>query len=303
MIDVQRLRILREVAEHGSFSGAAAALLLTPSAVSQQIAALERSLGTAVVERTTRGTTLTDPGRVLVESADVVLAELVHAQERITRLAQGRAERLAVATFISGGQLLLPPALTGFAAAHPRAELTVLESETDESLALVREGRAELALVYHFDGPPPVRPGDRSGLAWTQLLDDPMRIVVPAAHPLAGQGEVDLAELSGQRWVQGCVSVGELLDGYAAIAGFEVNISCRTTDYGFAVSLIAAGVGIGLIPSVALAGPPPGVSVLTLRAPAPTRYIGLVTRRGKQSPLVEELTRNLLAAPATLGLP
>lgn len=302
MIDVQRLRVLREVAEHGSFSGAAAALLLTPSAVSQQIAALERSLGTPVVERTTRGTTLTDPGRVLVESADVVLAELLHAQQQIDRLAQGRADRLTVATFISGGQLLLPPALTGFAAAHPRAEITVLESETEESLALVRQGRAELALVYHFDGPPPVRPGDRSGLDWTPLLDDPMRIVVPAAHPLAGQAEVDLAELSGQRWVQGCVSVGELLDGYAAIAGFEVNVSCSTTDYGFAVSLIAAGVGIGLIPSVALTGPPPGVAVLALRAPAPTRYLGMVTRRGRQQPMVQDLVQKLLAAPAALGL-
>jgi molybdate transport repressor ModE-like protein len=302
MIDLQRLRILREVAEHGSFSGAAAALLLTPSAVSQQIAALERSLGTPVVERTTRGTTLTDPGRVLVESADVVLAELVHAQERITRLAQAHTQRLTVATFISGGQLLLPPALTGFAAAHPAAEITVLEAETEDSMALVREGRADLALGYHFDGPPPVRPGDRSGLDWTPLLDDPMRIVVPTSHRLAGRGEVDLADLAGERWVQGCVSVGELLDGYAAIAGFEANVSCRTTDYGFAVSLVAAGVGIGLIPSVALAQSPAGVSVLVLRAPAPSRYLGLITRRGPRQPLVDELAAGLGAAPAALGL-
>lgn len=302
MIDLQRLRILREVAEHGSFSGAAQALLLTPSAVSQQIAALERSLGTAVVERTTRGTTLTAPGRVLVESAGVVLAELVHAQQRISRLSEGVAERLTVATFISGGQLLLPRALTGFAAAHPRAEITVLEAETEDSLALVREGRADLALVYHFDGPPPVRAGDRSGLALTPLLDDPMRIVVPAAHPLAGRGEIDLADLAGQRWVQGCVSVGELLDGYAAIAGFEVNVCCRTTDYGFAVALIAAGVGIGLIPSVSLTAPPAGVSVLALRAPAPSRYISLVTRQGTPQPLVQELVQGLLAVPGETGL-
>ncbi|GAA1632979.1 LysR family transcriptional regulator [Catellatospora bangladeshensis] len=302
MIDLQRLRILREVAEHGSFSGAAQALLLTPSAVSQQIAALERSLGTPVVERTTRGTTLTAPGRVLVESAGVVLAELVHAQQRISRLAEGEAERLTVATFISGGQLLLPRALTGFAAAHPRAEITVLEAETGDSLALVREGRADLALVYHFDGPPPVRAGDRSGLALTPLLDDPMRIVVPAAHPLAGRGEIDLADLAGERWVQGCVSVGDLLDGYAAIAGFEANVCCRTTDYGFAVSLIAAGVGIGLIPSVSLTAPPAGVSVLALRAPAPSRYISLVTRQGRQQPLVQNLVQGLLAVPGEMGL-
>src|SRR5690348_83300 len=107
MIDVHRLRILREVAERGSFAGAAAELRLTPSAVSQQVAALERSLGRPVVERSTRGVTLTEPGRVLVEAAETVAAELSAAQQRIEQLAAGTAGRLTIATFTSGGQALL----------------------------------------------------------------------------------------------------------------------------------------------------------------------------------------------------
>src|SRR5688572_8231869 len=136
MIDMQRLRVLREVAQHGSFSKAAAALLLTPSAVSQQIAALERSLGTEVVTRGARGTVLTEPGQLLVETADLILAELRSTQEQIGRIANGHQRRLTVATFASAGMRLLPQALTRFTAAHPDAELTILEYDPEQSLPL-----------------------------------------------------------------------------------------------------------------------------------------------------------------------
>lgn len=290
MIDMQRLRVLREVAEHGSFSKAAAALLLTPSAVSQQIAALERSLGTAVVQRSARGTVLTEPGQMLVETADVIIAELLHTQEQIGRLTTGRTDRLTVATFASGGQHLLPAALTKLTAKHPDILLTVLEHEPDQSLLMVREGRADLALAYHFDGPPPVQPGDRSGLEWTPLMDDPMSIVLPAGHRLAGRSSIALGELADDRWVQGCMKIGEKLDKYAALAGFELQVSCHTTDYTFAQSLIAAGVGVGLVPYVAQVPPSPDLVVVELEPPRPTRYIGLITaRRRRPQPLVQDL--------------
>ncbi|GHJ48635.1 LysR family transcriptional regulator [Catellatospora sp. TT07R-123] len=299
MIDVQRLRILREVAAHGSFSRAASALLLTPSAVSQHIAALERSVGTEVVARGARGTELTPAGRVLVESAEVVLAELTHARVRLDRLAGADPDLLTVATFVSGGQRLLPPALTRLAESRPGLETTVLEHEPEESLALVRQGKADLALAYHFDGPPPVRPGDRSGLLWTPLLDDPLFVVLPPGHPLSGHASLALADLAEQRWVQGCQSIADLFAGYAAIAGFAPRISCRATDYGFALSLVAAGVGIGVVPSVALVGAPPGVTAIRLAAPCPTRYLGAVTAPGRTRPVTQDLLHTLqqLAAP------
>src|SRR5688572_5630881 len=152
MIDVQRLRVLQQVAEHGSFSKAAAALLLTPSAVSQQISALERSIGTAVVHRGARGTQLTEPGRMLVETADVIIAELTSTQERIGRLTSGLVDRLTVATFASGGQRLLPAALQRFSEQHPHVEFDIFEFDPTDSVPLVRNGKADLALAYHFDG-------------------------------------------------------------------------------------------------------------------------------------------------------
>jgi molybdate transport repressor ModE-like protein len=303
MIDVRRLAVLREVARLGSFNQAATALRLTPSAVSQQISALERGLGTPVVRRSTRGVDLTAAGRVLVDAGDAIVAELSNAEREITRLATARTETLTVATFTSGGQRLLPAALTRFAAERPGVEFTVLESEPEHSLPQVRSGDADLALVYHFDGPPPIRRGDRSGLTWTPLLDDPMWIVMPAGHPLAGRESVTIAELSGERWVNGCLSVIDLLAHYTAMAGYEPNTACSGTDYLFAQSLVRAGVGISMIPQVALTGEQGGLAMVPLAPPAPSRFIGVVTARGRTRPLADVLIRALHSTVEALPLP
>lgn len=278
MIDVQRLRTLREVARHGSFNKAAAALLLTPSAVSQQIAALERTLGTSVVDRSTRGVSLTEPGRLLVEAAEAINAELCHARQQIDRLSTG-SPKLAIATFATGGHRLLPPALTRFVAEHPGVELTVLQKEPEDSLPMVREGRADIALAYHFDGPLPIRPGDRSGLDWTPLMDDPLSAVLPRGHHLAGRETLDMSELFGERWVMGCMKTQTFLARYAELAGAELRIAAATTDYFFAQTLVAAGMGISLIPSIALDPATPDVAAIPLNPPRPARYLGVATAR------------------------
>ncbi|WNF28553.1 LysR family transcriptional regulator [Streptomyces sp. C11-1] len=318
MIDVQRLAVLREVARHGSFNRAALALHCTPSAVSQQIAALERGLGAPAVERSTRGVTLTDAGRLLVEAADSVAAELADTQRRIEQLTAERTA-LTIATFASGGRRLLPAALSGFVADHPEVELTVLEAEPEESLPGVREGRADLALAYHFEGPPPARPGDRSGLDWTPLGEDPLRVVLPHDHPAAARYRqrpepLHLAELADQRWVLGCRKSASQLAGYADLVGVELRISCTATDYDFAQSLVRAGVGIALIPEIGLIpeirvapeiGPTPDtgpashpeLTALPLAEPSPRRHLGLALsrrRRGPAAVLAEELASRLL---------
>jgi DNA-binding transcriptional LysR family regulator len=293
MIDVQRLRVFREVVRQGSFNRAAAVLRLTPSAVSQQIGALERSLGTAVVKRSTRGVEVTEAGLVLVDAADAIAAELEDAEHRIEQLARAGAERLTVVTFTSGGQRLLPAALLRFNAAHPNVELTVIEAEPEQALALVRAGSADLALAYHFDGPPPVRPGDRSGLTWTSLVDDPMWIVLPRGHRLADRESLAMAELAGERWVHGCLSTGALMDHYAALAGIEIETACRGTDYVFAQSLVRAGVGISLIPHIALTADTGGVAMVPLEPPRPSRYVGVVMARRRRE---QSLARSMLSA-------
>ncbi|MBB2943886.1 molybdate transport repressor ModE-like protein [Actinoplanes lutulentus] len=292
MIDARRLQVLSEVARHGSFNRAAAELRLTPSAISQQISALERTVGTPVVRRSTRGVELTEAGKVLVTTAESIAAELLCAQREIERLAAARTERLTVATFTSGGQRLLPPALTRFTAEHPGVELSVIESEPEDSLGLVRSGAADMALSYHFDGPPPSLPG----LVWTPLLEDPMWIVFPAGHSLAERTSITIAELAAERWVHGCLVVGDMLDHYAAMAGFEVRTSCRGTDYQFAQSLVRAGVGISMIPEVALTADRSGLTAIRLAPPGPCRFVGIATpRRRTTDPLVAEVVRLLQA--------
>ncbi|MEU8818291.1 LysR substrate-binding domain-containing protein [Actinoplanes sp. NPDC048796] len=293
MIEVRRLEILREVARLGSFNRAAAALRITPSAVSQQISALERSLGTVVATRSTRGVELTDAGRVLVDAGDAIAAELASAEHEIGRLAQDGTGTLTVATFTSGGQRLLPAALTRFARERPGVELAVLENEPEDAIPLVREGAADLALVYHYDGPPP----QPAGLCFTPLMDDPMWIAVPDDHQLAGRDAVTIADLAGERWVHGCLVVGDLLGHYAAMAGYEPKVACRGTDYVFAQSLVRAGVGISMIPRVALTS---GVTTVALRPPCPTRYIGIVMPKRRPNPLAEILAEALEKTVAAL---
>ncbi|MFC9731751.1 LysR family transcriptional regulator [Streptomyces roseolus] len=292
MIDVQRLRVLRAVAEHGSFNRAAAALRLTPSAVSQQVAALERGLGARVVARSTRGVTLTRAGRIMVGAAESVAAELEQARQRIAELDTGRTQ-LTVASFTSGGRLLLPDALTRLMAAHPRTVLHVREGEPEDTLPLVRRGAVDLALAYHFDGPLPVGPGDGPGLEWTPLLEDPLHVVLPRGHRLARRDALDLVDLAAEPWVLGCLKTEAYLRRFAERAGFDPEIRGTTTDYFFARSLVAAGMGISLVPSVALDPEVPGVRTVPIAPPGPVRYIGVATIGGRDRPPVTALVRAL----------
>ncbi|MER7053980.1 MULTISPECIES: LysR family transcriptional regulator [unclassified Streptomyces] len=292
MIDVQRLRVLRAVAEHGSFNRAASALRLTPSAVSQQVAALERGLGAQVVARSTRGVTLTQAGRIMVGAAESVAAELEHAQQRVAELRTGRTQ-LTAATFTSGGRLLLPAALAQLMAAHPRTVLHVREGEPEDTLPLVRQGAVDLALAYHFDGPLPVGPGAGSGLEWTPLLEDPLHVVLPRGHRLADHDALDLTELAAEPWVLGCLKTEAYLRRFAERAGFDPAIRGTTTDYFFARSLVAAGMGISLIPSIALAPEIPGLSTVPVTSPGPVRHIGVATISGRDRPHVTTLVHAL----------
>lgn len=302
MIDVQRLRVLRAVAEHGSFNRAAAALHLTASAVSQHVAALERGLGSQVVTRSTRGVTLTPAGRIMVGAAESVAAEIEHARQQVTALCTGRVQ-LTVATFTSGGRLLLPGALGELTASHPETVLHVREFEPEDSLPLVRQGAVDLALAYHFDGPLPGRPGSSSpALEWTALMDDPLHVVLPEGHRLAGREELDLAELAAEPWVLGCLKTEAYLRRYAEQAGFDPEVRGTTTDYFFARSLVAARMGVSLIPSIALTPKVPGLCAVPVRPPAPVRHIGVATlghrrARTEVTALVRALRKQAAAQP------
>jgi DNA-binding transcriptional LysR family regulator len=152
-----------------------------------------------------------------------------------------------VVTFPSAGEPLLAPSLTAMtAAAGDPVEITVIEAEPDEALGAVRDGRADLALVYHFHAAPPPRdwPAAAGPGRYIPLVADPLRLLVPAGHPLAGRGAASLAEVAGERWIQGWGDTGELVDMLAALSGFRPQVACRSSDYRFMSALVGAGVGV-----------------------------------------------------------
>jgi DNA-binding transcriptional LysR family regulator len=285
MLDVRRLVVLREVAVRGSFSAAAQALTYSQSAVSQQIATLEREAGTRLVERNGRSVRLTDAGRALVRRADAILTELEGAERDLQLLAGLRGGQVRVSTFASAAIALVPEAVTAFRAAHPgvRIELSLVEV-TAEAVEGLRAGRADLALLAE----PPDQP-EPGPLETHHLLDDPMLAVLPAGHPLARRRALRLADLAEERWVlgggPGCSDRATILRA-CHVAGFEPRVSVEfpTDDYHAIQGMVAAGAGITLLPRLALSVPRDDLVVRPLAGGGPHRQVVAATRRGDQAP-------------------
>jgi molybdate transport repressor ModE-like protein len=290
MLDVRRLRVLREVALRGSFSAAAEALTYSQSAVSQQIAALEREAGTRLVERNGRGIRLTDAGQALVRRADSILGELAAADAELQAIAGLRAGRVRVSTFASAATALLPAAVTAFRAAHPavQVELSLVEA-TEEAVGGLRTGRADLVLVAR----PPGQPLD-DRVETHRLLEDPMLAVLPGGHRLAGRRTLRLDDLAGEPWVlgggPGCSDRATILRACHA-AGFEprVTVDFPTDDYNATQGMVAAGAGVTLLPRLALAVPRDDLAVRPLTGAGPTREVVAAVRRGDQAPATQAM--------------
>src|ERR671930_373938 len=199
MLDVRRMRVLREVAARGSFSAAAESLDYTHSAISQQIAALEREAGTVLVERSARGIRLTDAGRALVEHADVILARLSDAEAELEAIAGLRGGRLRLAAFPSAGASIMPEAIARYRQRHPAVELTLEPAEPGPAVAKLRAGEVDIAL----DITAAFRPEPNDGVDRVHLLDDPMYVALPQGHPAAGKRNLKLEDLAEESWILG----------------------------------------------------------------------------------------------------
>ena len=258
MLDVRRLRVLREVAARGSFSAAAEALSFTQSAVSQQVAALERECGTTLLERGPRGVRLTEAGRALVEHADAILARIEDAEEELAAIAGLRGGRLRVATFQSAGATLVPRALSEFHRRHPDVELIVTQ-EDDGARDALASGEVDLAVVMDFEDTPRLA----ADLELTFLLEDPYDLVLPRGHRLSDVAAIDLAELADERWIvppcgQGC---REGIVNTCRTAGFEPKLAIESEENEQLQAFVAAGLGVAIFPRLALATVHPGVVV------------------------------------------
>ncbi len=272
------MRVLREVAARGSFSAAADSLAYTQSAVSQQIAALEREAGTRLVERSARGVRLTDAGRSLVGHADAILARLADAEAELEAIAGLRGGRLRLASFPSAGATIMPEAITRFRDRHPAVELTLEPCEPEPSIAKLRGGEVDLVL----DITAGFRPPRDDGVERRHLIDDPMYVCLPAGHPHAHKRDLKLEELADEAWILGttgsCPDASIFLRS-CQLAGFEPNVAFNSDDYFAIQGFVAAGMGASLIPDLALITVRDDIVVRSLGSHAPARIIWAATMR------------------------
>ena len=272
MLDVRRMRVLREVARRGSFSAAAESLAYTQSAVSQQIAALEREAGTRLVERSARGVRLTDAGRALVEHTDVILARLADAEAELEAIAGLRGGRLRLASFPSAGATIMPEAIARFRTRHPAVELTLEPAEPEPSLVKLRAGEADLVL----DITSGFRPPRDEAIERVHLLDDPMYVALPAGHPLAHRRQLKLEDLADEQWILGttgsCPDASIFLHS-CQVAGFEPDVTFNSDDYFAIQGFVAAGMGASFIPDLALITVRDDIVVRSLGPRPPVRVI------------------------------
>jgi len=291
MLNVARLKVLKEVAYRGSLSSAAEALSYTQSAISQQIAALEAETGMALLERHPRGVSLTAAGQTLVGHAEGILARLDTAEAALSAIAGLRGGRLRMASFPTAGSTLMPVAIAKFREAYPDVELTLAEGEPEEIVPRLRTGELDLALLFEFDDEEPL-PED---LARSPLLRDPMYLALPREHRLAKKARLRLSELQGEAWVQTSSSspCARHVVRCCHAAGFEPAVSFESDDYQTVQGLVAAGVGVALIPELALSVVREDIVIRALSPSPPVRQVIAATPEG---------ARLVPAAPAMLGV-
>jgi DNA-binding transcriptional LysR family regulator len=271
MLNVSRLRVLVEVAKCGSFSSAAEELSYTQSAVSQQVATLEAETGMTLLERHARGVRVTAAGQALVEHAEGILARLDAAEAELSAIAGLRAGRLRMASFPTAGATLMPLAIATFRSTYPDIELTLSEGEPEEIAPRLRAGELDLALLFEFDEPQ----AGMDDLTRVELLQDPMYLALPSDHRLASKGGLRLGELRGEAWVQTSRQspCARHVVRSCHAAGFEPNVAFESDDYQTVQGLVAAGVGVALIPELALSVVRDDIVIRALSPRPPVRQV------------------------------
>jgi DNA-binding transcriptional LysR family regulator len=278
VIDAAGLRVMKAIADEGSFTSAANALGFTQPAISQMVRRLEQRTGTVLVERYGRQVRLTEAGQVLARHAVGVLAALDAAEEEITAIAGLRAGRVRLQAFPSSPATLVPKALAILRARHPDITMTFTEAEPPQSLAALRAGDCDVAVIFaNQDVDAGELEEDLSLLVTRHLLDDELRLATPKGHPLAQAGTATLADFASEDWIAGCPRCRAHLIGLADRAGFRPTVSFEIEDYVAQLGLVTAGLGVALVPDIILnAAKHDDVATLSL-SPASHRQILAVT--------------------------
>lgn len=298
MLNLRHLRLLCELARHETIARVAEVVGYTPSAVSQALAQLEREAGATLLERDGRRVRLTPAARGLVVHADRILAELEVAEAELAAEHAAVRGELIIGTFPSAALELVIPALRELRGRHPELHCALRQHEPEEGLTALRAGALDVLVSERYDDVPPAPTG---GLDEVALLSEPVLVLLPADHPAADP--VDLSTLADESWVG--VQLGSQFDAAMSrtcrAAGFAPRIVHRAGEAAVHQALVAAGLGVGLLPALALEAPPTGLRLVHALPTPPRRHISALVRRGaRRRPVI---TAALLALTEVASAP
>ena len=278
-LDIRRLRVLREVALRGTIASAADSLGFTPSAISQQLTALERESGSVLLERTGRSVRLTDAGQLLVERTEPVLVALEEAKAALEGSRTTIAGDLHIAASGSLARAFVVPAIADVAEKYPQLKITLLEFEADESLRELRLGQLDIVVTHEYDHER--RPAEPE-LVRVDLFAEDMLVAAPAG---LFEGPVALADLKDEIWAADppTNSCGRAVRSACRAVGFEPDVRYNSNEYSVLLAAIMHGGAVALMPRLGLAGAPAEVDVLPV-ADLPTRRLVFAARRRGNPP-------------------
>lgn len=269
MLGVWRLQLLREVARRGTIRAAAEAMSITPSAVSQQLRILEVEAGVPLLERTGRLVRLTDAGEMLVRHAETITAAITAAESELAATQHEIAGMLRVAAIPTAARAILPAAIASLGRAHPRLRLMLRDLETAESLPALAADEVDLAVVDEYDEATRIR---EPGIELLDLLTEPLVVALPPGHA-AGDGPVPLASLQDEAWIMDTEASGicRALVRACRRAGFEPHVRSNCRDYSVIIALVEAGLGVAMLPGLALRDRPIRATVALVDPPLERR--------------------------------
>ncbi|MEU2513549.1 LysR family transcriptional regulator [Streptomyces syringium] len=249
MFDSRHIRTFHEVVKAGSYSAAARSLGYTQPAITQQMKALERSVGTPLFIRVGRRMRLTEAGEALSRHAETILDSLTAAQAQMGSLTRLRSGRVRVCAFPSASATLIPEAVARLAIDHPGVRVELQESEPPDSLHRLVRGECDITLAFTYPG---LREQVPEELVEIPLMEDQLTVLLPIGHPLARRRAVKLADLAEERWIAGCLRCRTNFLHECAEQGFAPDIAFTTDDNLVVQSLVAEGLGVAMMPGLVL---------------------------------------------------
>jgi DNA-binding transcriptional LysR family regulator len=299
MLGIWRLQLLREVARRGTVKAAAQAMSITPPAVSQQLKILEQEAGVALLEQHGRLVRLTDAGQMLVRHTDTITAAIAVAESELASYRTEVAGTLSVAAFPTAARAIMPDVLARLGQSHPKLRLTLRDLESAESLLALQMDEVDLALVDEYDEASQVI---APGIDTVEIMRDPLYVALPpppdpGRHATAAESPIALADLRDEPWIMDTETstICQVALRACRRAGFDANVRYHCKDYSVILALVAAGLGVGVLPGLALRGRVVRARVVPIRPPLERRVLAAFRSERRSHPAVAAMVAQLAA--------